>query len=175
MVLKINETITFLRLFSTQQSPSCNLHPRNVLFSPLNSSSWDFTFHFPSLEWTQRCPPLLCLCLQPLLWWRALPPAQGEEEEKKVWTEEEKEKVSPPKWDDSAVEVYCWTPFFVSLEFRFICSCALGLLPTACRHWGKRKRRRRRAPRKASGIGRSSGLLWQYWQNGMTFIFRWPE
>lgn len=83
-------------------------------------------------------------CSQPLLWWGSLPSAQKEEEEE-VWEEEEEEKVS----------------FYLNICLRTCKECVkkttfippLGLLPAACRLQGRRKRRRRRAPRKASGIG----------------------
>lgn len=122
------------------------------------------------------CP----FCLQPLLWWGSLPSAQREEEEEeKVWKEEEKEKVNCKnqmvlQWDIYLIKTGSWKKnnerIGECMGLTRVCIFVLlpGLLPTACRHRGRRKRRRRRAPREANGIGSPCLLQWNC-HKGMTF------
>lgn len=105
----------------------------------------------------QRC----AFCFQSLLRWRSLPSTQKEEEEK-VW--EEEETVS-----------FCLNIYVKMCKERVnkVCSIPPGLLLTACRPQG-RKRRRRRAPRKANVIGICSFFpSWELraWHLSNSFFF----
>lgn len=135
---------------------------------------------------------------------------QGEEEETKVRAEEEKEKVSSQNqptlqsgllldslavWPEEMVKtkqkesrargeitkVCVFLQEARCTEFNIICCVVVGLLPTACHHWGRGKRKRRRVPKKARGIGIYNSnvkiniylipqlLLW------LSFIYRLPN
>lgn len=163
---------------------SCTLHCQNV-----NSSSCDFTFPIPLAVWIQKCPLCSVSACSPSFDDDLSPRPKGKKKKRKSERKRKRKRSVPspsPKQNETTLQwdVLCG-PLLSSfpeinklrgcegeckLELTLICCPASGLLPTACRHCARRKRRRRRAPRKASGIGRSL-LLQQYWQNGMTFNF----